>query len=117
MPQILPLTPSVARYQFATVLAGIPCVIDARWNSRDNAWYLDIADTEETPIINGMKVVLGVHLGRRAVHDLFTKGVFVAADLTGDGIDATYDDFGQRVEIRYYTNFEMMAELKDQGVG
>ena len=117
MPQILPLEPSVAFYQFGTTLDQLPCIIDARWNSRDNAWYLDFFDTEEIPIAFGVKAILGVHLGRRLTHEIFRQGVLVAADLSGKGIDATYDDIGQRVELRYYTNFEVMATLKQQGLG
>lgn len=117
MPQIIPLEPSVAYYQFGTTLDQTPCIFDVHWNSVDEAWYFDILDTEEVPIIHGVKIVLGVHLGRRSTHAIFQQGVLVASDLSGKGIDATYDDIGQRVELRYYTNFEVVATLKQQGVG
>lgn len=115
MPQIIPFVPSEPHYRFSTVVDGIPCIFEVRWNSRDEAWYFDILNTEEQPIASGVKIVLGVHLGRRYSHPLFNNGVFVATDTSGQSRDATLDDLGTRVQVRHYTNFEIVAELRRQG--
>jgi hypothetical protein len=55
------------------------------------------------PICMGIKVVLGIQLGRRCLRAPFTNGVFVAVDLTRSGAEAGFDDIGTRVEIRRYS--------------
>ncbi len=117
MPQIIPLIPSEPHYDFATVIDGIPCIFEVRWNSRDEAWYFDVFDSERKAIASGIKIVLGVHLGRRYSHPLFDNGVFVAYDLSGSRTDARFDDIGTRVQLRHYTEFEIAATLKQQGSG
>lgn len=112
MPQIVPFTPSEPHARFATVLNGITCIIEQRWNDRDEAWYFDVFDSEETPIASNIKIVLGVHLGRRFTHPLFVDGLFVASDTSGKSRDALFDDLGTRVEVHYYTMFEVVAKMR-----
>lgn len=112
MPQILPLEPSQPFYEIATVLNKTPVTIDVRWNGRDEAWYLSVYDAEGLAIADGLKVVLGVLIGARARHPLFTAGAFVARDTSGKQREAAFDDIGTRVTVTYYTLFEAVAEAR-----
>jgi len=110
MPQQLPLVPSLPNYRFTTTLDGTSFVFDVRWNARDEAWYMDISDALASPIALGMKVVLGTLLGSRVSDARFPAGIFFAADLSNQGLDAGFDDLGARVVVQYISNTEL-AEL------
>ena len=97
--QQLPLVPSTPNYRFATTLDGTSYVFDVRWNARDEAWYLDVYDQNETLIRAGVKIVLGALLGRRSVDPAFPDGLLIATDLSGEGREATFDDLGTRVVV------------------
>jgi hypothetical protein len=107
----LPVIPSVPHYDFTTVIEDRTYLFEFRWNDRDSAWYMSVFEQDNTPIISGVKVVLGVGLGRRSNHPLFFDGVFRAVDTSGLLVDPTLDDLGTRVEIRYLTGFDLMNEL------
>lgn len=109
MAQILPLVPSVPSYRVGTQLDGVQYVLDVRWNGRDGAWYMDILDEAAVAIRSGVKIVLGAFLGRRTVNPAFPAGLLVAADLSGEGRDATLDDLGTRVVVYFYTFDEAFA--------
>ena len=102
MPRQLPLVPSIPFYRFGTTLSDVPYIFDIRWNGRDEAWYMDILQEDETPIRHGVKIVLGALLGRRSRDPAFPLGVMIAADLSGEGREATFDDLGTRVAVYQY---------------
>jgi hypothetical protein len=109
MPQLLPLIPSEPSYRISTVLDGTTYVIDARWNGRDDAWYLDLYTDGDVLVRAGMKVVLGALIGRRSASALFPSGFFIAIDASGEGREAGFDDLGARVGVYYYTVEEAAA--------
>lgn len=110
--QQLPLVPSIAFQEFDTVLETTPFTIKVRWNTRDAAWYFDLLDANQDPIVSGIKIMLGTALGARTT-DPRMPGVFVAADLgagnNNDERDATFDDLGTRVVVYYYPFTEFFA--------
>jgi hypothetical protein len=109
MAQQLPLVPAIANYDFATVLGGTTYVFNVYWNARDAAWYLDLLAEDETPIRHGVKILLGSPLGRRSASPLFPAGVLLASDLSGENLDATFDDLGTRVVVYFFTADELAA--------
>lgn len=111
MIQQLPLRPSIPNYRVGTVLNSTPVLLDVRWNARDAAWYLDMLTEDEDPIAIGCKIVLGVLLGGRSTNPAFPVGVLMAADLSGEGREATLDDLGTRVLVYFYTPEEIGFEV------
>jgi hypothetical protein len=107
VPRALPFVPGVPAYRVATSLEGVTYLLDVHWNERDGAWYFDIYQADETPIRYGIKVVLGALLGGRVVDEAMPPGYVIAADLSGEGRDAGYDDLGDRVLVYYYTREEL----------
>lgn len=98
--------------EFDTVLDGVSYTVQHYWNTRDEAWYLNLLDVNGDPIFSGIKIVLGVALGRR-VTDPRMPGVFAARDLAAttlnDQRDATFDDLGSRVVVDFYPLSEWFA--------
>lgn len=109
MPEQLPLVPSIPSYRVGTTLGGTQYLLDVRWNARDEAWFLDVLAEDETPVATGIKVVLGVFLGGRVVDAAFPDGLLLAADLTGRGLDAGFDDLGSRVVVNFFTRAELQG--------
>lgn len=108
---VIPFAASTPRQSFTTTIENASYLFTARWVGREGAWYFDVAETDETPIASGIKVVLGVVLGRRCHHPLFRRGIFVAADLSGAGREAGLDDFGAdgRVQVVRLTLAEALS--------
>jgi hypothetical protein len=107
----IPLVANLPYYRVATAIEGVTYIFVARWNRRDNAWYFDLLDQRETPVLTGIKLVLGGYLGRASNHPLLTAGTFAAVDTSGAGREATYTDLGARVELRYLTALFTVAKL------
>jgi len=105
----IPLVPSVPFYRIGVTLNDTRYLMDVRWNVRDSAWYMDLYESDETPIAYGLKLVIGVYIGRRVKHSLFQNGAFLVKSLDGSGLDMGFDDVGTRAELRYYTSYDLIA--------
>lgn len=105
----LPLTPSVPHYRVAVALAGIDYLLDFRWNARDAAWYMDVFGSDGKIVAAGLKLVIGQMIGARHVGvPKFPRGVFIVGDTSGERRDATLDDLGTRVIVRFYSYTDMV---------
>ncbi len=111
----IPLIPSEPWYTLTVPLDNpegdgtTAYVFVVRWNERDEHWYFDLLEQDNTAILTGVRIVLGTYLGRRSRHPLLRGGVFIAIDTTGEGRDAAFDDLGTRVVLRYFTVQDVMA--------
>lgn len=108
---VLPFIPSEAHYTFDTSILDTPYSFEVRWNARDPAWYFDLSEIDGTPILRGVKIVLGTYLGRTSTHILFQNGVFAVIDTSGGYRDPGFDDLGTRVEVRFYPTADIINEL------
>jgi hypothetical protein len=118
MPLIMPVQPSIARQRLDdTPINGRTYNVLLRWNTRDRdggndgAWYMDVRESDNTPIAIGLKLVLGRYIGRYVNHPLFRDGVFVVDDTTGKHTETRFDDFGKRVLLLYFTASEAAAAI------
>jgi len=110
MADLIPFTPSDTNYRLQVALDGVAYLFDVHWNARDNGWYFDLREQDETPILLGIKVVLGPPLGRtRRYHPFFQNHVLQVIDTSGAGVDAGFDDLGARVQVLHMT----MAEFRN----
>jgi hypothetical protein len=112
MPDLIPFTPGDTNYRLGVSLTedggAVKYFFDVKWNARDNAHYFDIREVDETVVALGIKVVLGVNLGRTSTSPFFTKHLLRAHDTTGQGKDAGYDELGSRVQVVHYTVDELL---------
>lgn len=111
---IIPFRPSVPNYEFTTVLDNTKVTFDVLWNARDNAWYFDLYARDLTPIAFGIKVVLGVNLGRKSTDIFFQQNLLRAFDTSGKGRDAGIDDLGARVIVRRYAMLDLIFGTQQQ---
>lgn len=107
----IPLLPKYGAYRFGLTIETRPYLFEMRWNSRANAWYMNVREIDLTPIVLGVKLVLGVYLGRRSNHRLFNRGVFVLVDTEQRGREATFDSFGTTVLLKWIPMPELIVRL------
>lgn len=112
MPEYLPFIQSDNNYRLQVPLSGVLYLFDVRWNDRDSAWYMDMYEADETPILLGVKLVLGNILGRRSRHLFFVQHLLRVVDTSGSGKDAGFDDLGSRVQVMHIP----VSELDTMGV-
>lgn len=106
----LPLIPSVARYRISTALDTVQYLLDVRWNGREGVWHFDLLTEDATTILSGISIVLGVvSLGWRSVDPRMPPGMLQVRDLSDNGIDAEFDDLGERVVVYYVPIGELTA--------
>jgi hypothetical protein len=111
MAQVIPFRPSIGRYRFITVIDQVQYIFKVRWNSRTKAWYFDVLEADSTPIVKGVKIVLGVVLGRWSNHPLFIQGGFYVRSHAQVHEDATFDNLGTAVEVWYFTRGDLAQEV------
>jgi hypothetical protein len=95
----IPFIQSDTNYRLGVPIGDVMYLFDVRWNSRDEAHYLDIFEENGTPVALGIKLVLGVNLARRNLHPLLFRYVFSVIDTEQSGVDAAFDDLGRRVRL------------------
>ncbi len=110
----LPFLPSIPFQRFTTTIEEEPYDFKVRWNSRDAAWYFDVQTGDGVILRQGVKIVLGTYLGRACTEGFFRTGVLWAVDTTSQAREATFDDLGTRVEVRYYSALEVQGLLDGQ---
>lgn len=111
--EFIPFIQSDNNYQLYVPLTGdsgtATYVINARWNSRDAAWYIDLYEDDLTPIAVGLKLVLGMRLGHSMQYKTFFQEHFLQlVDTSGERRDAAFDDLGGRVKLLHMS----MSEFK-----
>lgn len=112
MPLIVPVFPGEALYTERIRLEDRDYVFRIDWNGRESRFYLSIQDSEGVPLLSGVKVIANWDfLSRSAWNAELPPGVLIAMDLESGGEPPTYNDFGTRVRLFYYTSGEDIAEL------
>lgn len=94
------LTPSLNNYTRIMPISGVNYAFaNIHWNSEDAGWYFDLLEEDGTPILAGIKLVLGVSLGRTSTHPFFKANILTLVDSSGDHKDPGFDDLGGRVQL------------------
>ena len=102
--QVIPFTADPAQ-SFNVTLGTARVTIDARFSDYSQSWTFDLtlADTQ-TLVLTNVPVLIGQDL--LSSYPLGLGGL-VAADLSGAGIDAGPDDFGDRVQVSWFSPAEL----------
>ncbi len=95
----IPFLTGETNYRLACPIDDTAYYFDVHWNSRDAAWYFDMYEQDGTIVVLNVKVVNGVPLGRRSLHEFFEDHMIVVVDSSGHGRDAAFDDLNTRVLV------------------
>lgn len=103
----LPLSNDAAQ-AFTCQLGEVKYYFEARINSRNGVWTLDMYDdATRAPIIQGMALVLGQDL--LAPYN-FGIGSLVVIDNSAQGKEAGEEDLGARVAVYWVSPDEVLTE-------
>ena len=71
------------------------------WNTREDAWYMDILDKDLNPYIYGIKLVANFPLLQEYDRSFVNYGNFILADTEGfpNSDRPTYDNIGERYQL------------------
>lgn len=95
----IPFLVSDCNYTLTCPIDDYQISFDVRWNSRDEAFYFDMYEQDDTVICLNVKVVVGIPLGRRSKHSFFDNHIITAIDTSGKGNDPDFDDLNNRVLV------------------
>jgi len=101
---IIPTTPGEPYFRQKTNLEGRNFVLVFSYNERIERWYLSIFDDEETPLLQGLKLVANWPLLRHYRHDIrLPPGELMAITQDGSTAPPTLNELGEgkRVELVY----------------
>lgn len=107
MAEIVPFEPGIPEQELDLQLGGYPCILRVRWNTRASVWCVDVYESDRTPIVLGLCLVLGVVLGRWVGHPLFA-GAFVVLDDGTSSADPDFADLGTRCRLIYLTRSDRL---------
>lgn len=82
------------------------------WNTRFEYWSIGIRDDSGTPLLDGLRITLGVNMLRQFVGAMYPPGWLVAVDTSGSSTPpGRYDLYNRRVQLVYLP----AAEVPDAG--
>ena len=91
----------IPHQEFNVTLDGTSYTFEVRWSAREEAHYLDISTEDNSKIVAGMKLALGVVIGSRAVDERMPPGLLWCVDTSLQYDEAGEQDMGARVQLRY----------------
>jgi hypothetical protein len=94
-------------YTQITVLDGVSTVFRLLYNERREVWTLSLSLEDDTSLIDGQTVVMGVDLLRRCFVTGRPPGNLFAASYTADNTTPGLTDLGKGARVRlFYVPFE-----------
>lgn len=89
----LPIRNDLPAYDFQVELDGVLFTLGFSFNARANYWVMDIFDSNDNPILVGIRVITGWLLSDRFVMEGLPAGDFFIFDSSGKSEDPTMNDF------------------------
>ncbi len=119
----IPTSTTLSSYRQTTSLDGRDFVFRFLWNQREAEWFFSLADAEDDPIVQSVKVIVQLPLLRLVTDPRKPPGILLALDTQAEGTDFSVDaktlardpglaELGERVVLLYFTE----AELESLGI-
>jgi hypothetical protein len=92
------------RWTEKVILDGVRYALGFNWNTREQAWYVDLADGSGNPICMGIKVIPSIPLWSHFKGaGGFPPGDLILVDTLSNPATASigYSDLGQRFSLLY----------------
>ena len=97
----LPVHADYSHYEFKTVLDGIKYGFVLRWNTRAGYWILDIKSSDETVLLSGIPLLIGVDLLAICQYADIPQGKLFLVNLESEYTECGRDDLGENVLLMY----------------
>jgi hypothetical protein len=109
MALVIPLTPSLLRYQTRQQVDGVELIYDLQWRERVQSWYLSVLLPNETPIITGRRIVSNWSPLLRFVSSSLPDGLYLVVRQGDSDQDPGRDELGTNVLLQFMTRAELDA--------
>lgn len=103
----IPVRSDLDYYAMAVTLGELEFRLTFAYNTRDARWYMDVAKSDGTALVSGVKIVADHPLLLRYTNIDLPVGYLVATDSTGEGIEPEKDDFGDRVKLVFIPSADL----------
>jgi hypothetical protein len=80
-------------YTFGITLAGVQYFMTMRYNSRADRWFLDVADSQRTPVVTGLPLLVDRRLLQQYPTLPVPYGELIVTDDSGRDLDPTIQSF------------------------
>ena len=100
----IPVSSDVEHYDLQVTLDGVALTLEFRWNSRSEAWYLDLLNADGDTVASGRKLIVDWPLMLRGFRDTsedLPRGELYTLDTSGGGVRPGRNDLGSRVRLYY----------------
>lgn len=108
MAVVIPVFTALPIYRQEVTLDNTSYILDIIWNERSAQWALNILESDETPVVEGIKLVLKYQL-----LDVYKNlpnvppGNLFCVDNTGEEIKVTRTNLGDTVQLVYIPESEL----------
>ena len=99
--RIIPTLADSEHYSERVELDGTIYGLTFMWNTREEAWFLSVADADGVALVSGVKLVADWQLFQSVSNASMPPGEMVAVDTSGAGLDPGLTDLGERVLLMY----------------
>jgi len=99
--QTIPAKNDLPWYKFKIALSGIIYTCRFRFNTRMNRWMIDLCDSAENEIINGLPLLISRNITGQFVIAGLPTGVIFVTDDTGQDQQPTRYSFNQDKTLFY----------------
>jgi len=99
-----------ASFEYSCTVEGTVYRFRFQFHPRCGGWYVDIMESDRTPIVMGTRVVLGWPLFEGHKDPMLPSGLTLALNMDGDLVELTeQDELGDRVRVVYVPLDELTA--------
>lgn len=95
--------------RFRTLLEGAWYGFRLAYNTRLQAWYLDVEGDDGSPLVNGLRVAVGTDMLRPFGDTRLPPGQLFAVDVEGQGRDPWRYGLSGPIQLRYRTLADVEA--------
>lgn len=92
--EIIPIDYELAYQDMVVTLADVDYRLTLAYNTRDARWYLDVALSDGTDLVNGVPLVTDTPLLLRHSNEDLPAGILMLVDVTGEGAEGAKADLG-----------------------
>ncbi len=98
---IIPTLTDTEFYVERVELDSVVFELTFAWNTREEKWFLSVADADGVALASGIKIVADWPLFQSVSNADMPAGTMLANDTSGAGLDPGLDDLGDRVLLMY----------------
>jgi hypothetical protein len=95
------LTDETEHYIQRVELDSVVFELTFMWNTREEAWFLSVADADGVALASGIKIVADWQLFQSVSNPDMPAGAMMAVDTSGAGLKPGLLELGERVLLLY----------------